>query len=209
MEFTRNNNLPQKGDKLFIREQIGTSWLPTGVDDYFKLSEGYRMATVAIYEEIKKSEWMYKPFLTCSMIFCFRQFLEVRLKELVFFGKKELFETPDFLKEHNLYNLYNDYVVNVLPKIDANYDKNLADIVKGLIVEFNNVDPQSMTFRYLVDKKLQSVLSMPNIDIDNFKTVMDKLSNYFDAQLELVCLLESYNDEMAQEYASYMYQAMC
>ena len=33
MEFTRNNNLPQKGDKLFIREQIGTSWLPTGVDD--------------------------------------------------------------------------------------------------------------------------------------------------------------------------------
>lgn len=209
MEFTRNNNLPQKGDKLFIREQIGTSWLPTGVDDYFKLSEGYRMATVAIYEEIKKSECMYKPFLTCSMIFCFRQFLEVRLKELVFFGKKEFFETPDFLKEHNLYNLYNDYVVNVLPKIDANYDKNLADIVKGLIVEFNNVDPQSMTFRYLVDKKLQSVLSMPNIDIDNFKTVMDKLSNYFDAQLELVCLLESYNDEMAQEYASYMHQAMC
>ena len=54
MKSKRNNNFPQKGDRLFVREQIGTSWLPTGVDDYFKLSEGYRMATVAIYEEIKK-----------------------------------------------------------------------------------------------------------------------------------------------------------
>lgn len=60
-----------------------------------------------------------------------------------------------------------------------------------------------MNFRYPVDKNLKASLHTPNLYIDNFKNVMDKLSNYYDAQLELVKLLEDYNDEMTAEYASY------
>ncbi len=137
------------------------------------------------------------------MVFCFRQFLEVRLKELVYMGKRELSEKPDFQKVHKLDTLFDDYVSNVLPKLDSNYDPNMVDVVRGLINEFNSIDPQSINFRYPVDKNLKASLNTPNLDIDNFKNMMDKLSNYFDAQLELVKLLEDYNDKMAAEYASY------
>ena len=142
------------------------------------------------------------------MIFCFRQFLEIRLKELVYMGRKELFETPDFQKEHSLSKLFDDYTINVLPRIDPAFEQSMVDVVKGLIDEFNSIDPMSMAFRYPVDKKNKPTLKIPNTDLENFKDVMDKLSNYFDAQLELVKMLENFNDEMAAEYASYMYQNM-
>ncbi len=199
----RNNDLPTKGDQLFIPEPNGTCWLPNGVNDFFQISEGYRMAATFIYNEIKKREWVNKPYIVCVMVFCFRQFLEVRLKELAYMGRRALSEKPDFQKVHQLDTLFNDYVSNVLPKLDRNYDPNMVDVVRGLINEFNSTDPQSMNFRYPVDKNLKASLNKPNLDIDNFKNVMDKLSNYFDAQLELVKLLEDYNDEMAAEYASY------
>ena len=65
-----------------------------------------------------------------------------------------------------------------------------------------------MSFKYPVNKKMCPALSIPNLDIDNFKNVMDKLANYFDNQWKLVKLLESYNDEMEAEYASYINQTM-
>lgn len=203
----RSDEFPNKEDKLFIPEKSGTQWLPKGVDDFFHLSEGYRMAAVTIFEEIKKREWVNKPFLACAMIFCFRQFIEVRLKELVYMGRKELFETPDFQKQHSLSNLFKDYINSVLPKLDPNYDKCMVDNVKCLIDEFNSIDPKSTSFRYPVEKKLKPTLNIPNLNLDNFKEVMDKLSNYFDAQLEIVKLLGNYNEEMATEYASYFYES--
>lgn len=54
----RSDEFPNKEDKLFIPEKSGTQWLLKGVDDFFHLSEGYRMAAVTIFEEIKKREWV-------------------------------------------------------------------------------------------------------------------------------------------------------
>lgn len=95
----RNNDLPTKGDHP---EPNGTCWLHNGVNDFFQISEGYRMAATSIYNEVKKREWVNKPYIVCVMVFCFRQFLEVRLKELVYMGKRELSEKPDFQKVYNL-----------------------------------------------------------------------------------------------------------
>lgn len=206
MGIHRNNDLPGQNDKLFIPEQNGTAWLPNGEKDFFKLSEGYRTSATTIYKGIKENEFFYKPFLACAMIFCFRQFLELRLKELAFFGKKELFKDPDFEKEHNLYKLFNDYINNVLPEIDSNYDQSQLKIVQNLVCEFNQIDPQSANFRFPVDRKMNPALSIPNLDIDNFKNVMDKLANYFDHQWELIKSLGSYNEDMKAEYAAYMNQ---
>ena len=208
MEILRNNDLPAQNDKLFIPEQNGTEWLPNGPDGFFKLSEGYRTAAITIYKEIKGNEYLGKPFLSCAMIFCFRQFLELRLKELIFFGKKELFKDTNFEKKHNLCILYDDYINNVLPELDPTYDQSQVDIVHNLISEFDQIDPQSMSFRYPVGKKMNPNLRIPNLDIDNFKNVMDRLANYFDGQWELVKLLESYNENMEAEYSAYMNQIM-
>lgn len=205
----RNNSYPINTDKLFIPEQNGISWLPNGIDDIFQISEGYRLAAVTLYESIKQNEDMGKKFMSCSMIFCFRQFLEIRIKELIYFGKKELFDDPGFNNTHNLEDLYQTYVRDVLPNIDSNYDKNMTSVVNKLIHEFNFHDPKSMNFRYPMLKDNTPSLIIKNLDIDNFKDVMDKLSNYFDSQLELIHMIQDFNSEMASEmaseYMSYLY----
>lgn len=209
MEYTRNNSFPTKGDKLFISIPHEGKWLPSGIDDIFKLSEGYRLSAVSLYQEIKKSEWLNKQYLSSAMIFSFRQFLEVRLKELIYIGKRELFEDPQFKATHSLEDLFQTYVSEILPQADPSYDKGMVSVVNKLIHEFNFIDPKSMSFRYPVDKELNPIHNMPNFDIDNFKEVMDKLANFFDCQLEILQMLEDYNAEMAAEmaaeYASYMY----
>lgn len=203
MEYTRNNDYPQKGDKLFISVPAEGKWLPSGIEDIFKISEGYRMSADSLYQEIKKSEWINKQYLSCTMVFAFRQFLEVRLKELIYAGKRELFNEPNFKTTHNLETLFQSYLEEVLLKIYPDFDKDMISIVNGLIHEFNFIDPKSMSFRYPVDTNLLPNFSMQNFDIDNFKVVMDRLSNFFDWQLEIVQELENYNSEMASEYASY------
>ncbi len=208
MDSARNNNYPEKGDKLFISVPNEGRWIPSGIEDIFKISEGYRMAAISLYQEIKRNEWMNKQYLSCAMIFAFRQFLEVRLKELIYLGKRELFEEPKFKDTHSLEDLFRTYVIEVLPKADPTYNKSMVDIVNRLIHEFNFIDPKSMSFRYPVDKALNPSVTMQNFDIDNFKDVMDKLANFFDCQLEIMKMLEDYNSEMATKYASYIYQSM-
>lgn len=209
MENTRNNSFPAKGDKLFISIPHEGRWLPSGIKDIFKLSEGYRLSAVSLYQEIKKNEWINKQYLSSTMIFSFRQFLEVRLKELIYIGKRELLEDPQFKATHSLEDLFQTYAKEVLPKADPSFNKEMVSIVKKLIHEFNFIDPKSMSFRYPVDKELNPNHNLPNFDIDNFKEVMDKLANFFDSQLEILQMLEDYNAEIAAElasaYASYMY----
>lgn len=209
MENTRNNSFPAKGDKLFISIPHEGRWLPSGIKDIFKLSEGYRLSAVSLYQEIKKNEWINKQYLSSTMIFSFRQFLEVRLKELIYIGKRELLEDPLFKATHSLEDLFQTYAKEVLPKADPSFNKEMVSIVKKLIHEFNFIDPKSMSFRYPVDKELNPNHNLPNFDIDNFKEVMDKLANFFDSQLEILQMLEDYNAEIAAElasaYASYMY----
>ena len=203
MEYTRNNDYPQNGDKLFLPIPAEGKWLPSGMEDIFKISEGYRMSACSLYQEIKKSEWINKQYLSCTMIFAFRQFLEVRLKELIYAGKRELFNEPNFKTTHNLEALFRSYIDEVLLKIYPDFDRDMVSIVNRLIHEFNVIDPKSMSFRYPVDTNMHPSFSMQNFDIDNFKVVMDRLSNFFDWQLEIVQELENYNSEMASEYASY------
>ena len=209
METTRNNSFPAKGDKLFISIPHEGRWLPSGIKDIFKLSEGYRLSAVSLYQEIKKNEWINRQYLSSAMIFSFRQFLEVRLKELIYIGKRELFEDPQFKATHSLEDLFQTYTKEVLPKADPSFDKEMVSIVNKLIHEFNFIDPKSMSFRYPVDKELNPNHNLPNFDIDNFKEVMDKLANFFDSQLEILQMFEDYYAEMAaelaSEYASYMY----
>ena len=110
MENTRNNSFPAKGDKLFISIPHEGRWLPSGIKDIFKLSEGYRLSAVSLYQEIKKNEWINKQYLSSAMIFSFRQFLEVRLKELIYIGKRELLEDYNAEMAAELASAYASYM---------------------------------------------------------------------------------------------------
>lgn len=196
----RNNDFPDGNDQLFIPEMNNNKWASSGIESFFKLSEGYRWTASIIYDKIKESEQFYKPFMVNVMVFCYRQFLELRIKELTYYGKKESYLKAEYDQVHNLIRLYDKYVIDVAPLINPNYDKKIFSIVRNLLLEFNSIDATSVSFRYPVDKKMRPSHNLLNFDIDNFKVVMDKISNFFDMQRQELEMLELYNKEMEEEY---------
>lgn len=200
----RDQLMPLATDKLFIPEVGAENWLSTSKESFFSYSEGYRQAGESLYKEIQECEPLHKRFLTYPMVFCFRQFIELRLKELIFLGKRINDLPENFPLIHEIGKLFDDYVNNILPRIDGNFDKNLIANARNLVYELDNLDNKSMSFRYPVLRDDSPSILLPNMNIDNFKVIMDRLSNFLDRQLDIM----QYSEEMKQEMISELYSQL-
>ena len=138
------------------------------------------------------------------MLFCFRQFIELRLKELIFLGKKINDLPENFPLIHEIGKLFDDYVNNILLRIDGNFEKNLIANARNLVYELDKLDNKSMSFRYPVLKDDSPSILLPNMNIDNFKVIMDRLSNFLDRQLDIM----QHSEEMKQEMISELYSQL-
>ena len=138
-------------------------------------------------------------------MFNYRQFLELRLKELIIMGYKYLDTEKDFSDEHSLIRLWNTYRNEILPQIEQ-IEKDILDNVERIISQFNSEDPQSMTFRYPVTRgpNRKDSLNRETIDLNNFKNVIDKLIYFFDWQWDMISQFEDMKAEMiADMYRQY------
>lgn len=61
-----------------------------------------------------------------------------------------------------------------------------------------------MSFRYPVLKDDSLSILLPNMNIDNFKVIMDRLSNFLDRQLDIM----QHSEEMKQEMISELYSQL-
>lgn len=200
----RDQLMPLATDKLFIPEVGAENWLSTSKKSFFSYSEGYRQAGESLYKEIQKCEPFHKRFLTYPMLFCFRQFIELRLKELIFLGKKINDLPENFPLIHEIGKLFDDYVNNILLRIDGNFEENLIANARNLVYELDKLDNKSMSFRYPVLKDDSPSILLPNMNIDNFKVIMDRLSNFLDRQLDIM----QHSEEMKQEMISELYSQL-
>ncbi|CUQ24058.1 hypothetical protein [Bacteroides thetaiotaomicron] len=200
----RDQLMPSASDKLFISEASTENWLSTSKDTFFSYSEGYRLAGESLFGEIQENEYCYKRFLTYPMIFCYRQFIELRLKELIFLGRRIIDLSDEVKITHSISRLFEIYAIDILPNIDTNIDIKLFEVISRIINELENIDNNSMSFRYPVLKNLTPSITLPNMDINNFKIVMDRLSNFFDRQLEIM----QYSENMKQEMIAELYSQL-
>lgn len=202
--------LPQSTDKLFIKETDPRkgAWISTPANKFLLYSEGYKEAGKRIYEYCIENSF-YSNLLVYPMIYNFRQFLELRLKELILMGNEYVETGEDFPDEHSLMILWNKYRNELLPNIESSIDSKILDNVEKLISEFNSIDPKSMSFRYPLTKAPNRVesLKMSTIDIVNFKKTMDKLIRFFDWQWDMISHYKDLKQEMLSDmYGEYLNQ---
>ncbi|MFK1863550.1 hypothetical protein ACIXEP_17250 [Bacteroides fragilis] len=105
---------------------------------------------------------------------------------------------------HEIGKLFDDYVNNILLRIDGNFEKNLIANARNLVYELDKLDNKSMSFRYPVLKDDSPSILLPNMNIDNFKVIMDRLSNFLDRQLDIM----QHSEEMKQEMISELYSQL-
>ena len=198
-----NTDLPQPTDSLFIEESDSKkgAWISNPANKFFLYSEGYREAGNKLYESCIANPF-YSNTLIYPLIYNYRQFLELRLKELIIMGNEYNETDEDFPDEHSLTKLWNIYRNKLLPEIDNTIEKNILDNVEKLIIEFNTIDPKSMSFRYPVTRGpiREKSVKMHTIDIENFKKSMDKLMYFFDWQWDMISHYKDLKQDLLAEW---------
>lgn len=202
--------LPDSKDKLFENfnsDYRQNAMVASGIDKLWLYSEAYKTAASKLYEQFDGSAF-YANMLVYPLVFLSRQFIELRLKELIA-GLNYTFEhNYKFLNEHSLLSLWRTYR-NLVIQIGNNSapEKDILDNTEKLIREFDSIDPGSFSFRYPVDTKAERnpSLNMKNMDLGNFMSTMRKLYNFFDAQSEVIAVLIDYTDTLISKYESEVY----
>ncbi len=157
-------------------------------------NEGYKIAarelTVGYGDRLTNE----KDTLVFPIIFLYRQYLELALKDII----REL--------DRKLGNKRNDKILSqhkLLPLWDAAVEQYEALIKQDnitlvftpkltkerkIVNQFNQIDEDSFSFRYATDKKGNETLEgIEYISVDNFKNQIELVVTYVDGMIETLC----------------------
>lgn len=183
---------------------------------------GYKMATDKLVQ-FALNEPHNADFLIFPIVFLYRQYLELRLKQLILDGNRIMDINGDFPQTHRIDLLW-EKCKSVLNKIKLDNDDKVAwrvaktiGTIEASILEFGFIDPTSMAFRYPIDKKSVPFLDgLDTINIHHFGESMNNVASYLDAvALELsfnlgepISMAEfGFNDKLTEEFRKHQWLA--
>jgi len=156
-------------------------------DEWYTYKTGYKQAADFLAQYVI-SHVRNQDILIYPIIFLYRQYIELSIKGLIF-QSSILLDKNIKIEEthsHNIHKLWNQ-CNKLLMEIVTDEDKKMLNDINIFIIEFNNVDPLSESFRYPTNKKGQR--SLPNqryINIKNFKNRIDNVSIFLDGAYEMI-----------------------
>lgn len=203
--------LPESEDKLFKEANTDyrfNAMIQSGMNKFVLFSEAYKLSAKKLFEQLDGSA-TNANFIVYPLIFVNRQFLELRLKEIISGLNFVIDHKFEFPNGHDLLFLWNRYL-NLVTKVGPNQapEKDVLINTENLIKEFNDIDPRSFSFRYPVDTTTdrKPSLTITNIDLENFQLTMEKLYNVLDIQSEIVFYLVDQTEEYIQHMELYYHQ---
>ena len=199
------NESPSKSDKIFIEESSlsAGAWIASPADKKFIYSEGYKNAALSMIEKCKDSGFWHN-ILVYPLIFLFRHFLELRLKEIIAASKQLANHDLELVKNHNLMQLWNQFKKQLLAIEPDTTDQEELKNIERLLNEYHAIDPNSESFRYPTDRNDNPSLNLNTVDLENFANVIEKMMYFFDSKLEMVLVyVDLTNDMLAEAYSDY------
>lgn len=162
-----------------------------GRNPFDLFATGYKMAadklTDHALDEVKNAEKFVYP-----IVFLYRHYLELRLKEIVRQGKDLLQEAGDFRKDgngHNLAALWED-AKTIMLKIEG-HPADEFEFCEYVVKSFSD-DPKGAEFRYPENKKGKATLAgVKAIDLNHVKESLGKVSEFLD---RVSGMIASYKD---------------
>jgi hypothetical protein len=183
-------NWPMEKEKLF-RSDINdfNNACLNFMDDQFDLyAVGYRKAAELLVEHTKTTN-SNQDILVYPIVFLYRHYLELRMKDIIKDGNILLDFTESFPQDHLISGLWEKCKM-IIEQLD--HDNSMIDEINAVdenIKEFSKIDLKSMAFRYPTDKKGNP--SLPGIkrtNLGNLSKVMLNIANFFDAASMIICV---------------------
>lgn len=145
------------------------------------------MAADQLVDDIVERRCRPLDMLIYPVVFVYRQYLELRLKELTIASGRLLDEPWEVPKEHNLMRLW----AVLRPRMEEvwpdDWCREEMDTVEEKLREFCSFDPGSQGFRYPVDKvRKPSLAGLRYINVRHLKDMMAGISRVIEgASLEM------------------------
>ncbi len=187
LDNSRNSPLefpwPRKGEVLFAG---ANDWYHHACINlrYFNwgwYATGYKYAGDVLVQHIIDTR-NHRDTLVFPIVFNYRQYLEVRCKEIIILGKMLSDEVPEFPHKHNLRLLW-DTCRPIIAACEPSASETDLEAIDEAIAQFCVVDPESYSFRYPVN--LKGDLSIPAdlhvINLRQLRDGIDRLASFFDA----------------------------
>jgi hypothetical protein len=153
------------------------AWIPQSPEQWNLYAVGYREAGERLYQS-----WCTTghDFLIYPIVFLFRHYTELRLKELLQ-AAFDLLDLPaEWKRIHRLDDLW-DHLRPFLSRIEPEGSERDLDNAERLLRELAERDPISVEFRYPEDiKGKRHLADLACIDVVNFFNAMSQLSSLLD-----------------------------
>jgi len=203
--------LPRKGGRVFIEPQDweDNAWLGRTrvVNSWSLYAEGFKRAADQLVEDLLEARAFAPDLLIHPVLFLYRHYLELRLKELIIVSGKLLGETYAVPPQHELMTLW----VEVRPRLERVWPgvsaKKYHDAIEERLREVCRVDPGSYAFRYPVDTHGRPSVADPgNISLGHLKDEMAGISTILDGSSFGMNEMADFNAEMQAELENEMMQ---
>jgi len=179
--------LPSAEDKLFLTaedwwDNACLSFLPDGWNLY---ATGYKEAADILVSQVEQKEG-YQDMLVYPIVFLYRQYLELSIKDLIRQVRKLQDIHEPIPKIHHIDKLWR-ICSDLLRQIAPGDSEDELKHIERLMGEFCTVDPTSMAFRYPED--LEGNPSLPgirHINVRNVKEIIAKIAVILDGADALI-----------------------
>jgi hypothetical protein len=186
VEKEKQENLPESGKKMFLEtsELVGAADIGLGGKyQIYLYINGYKLAADALVDAGLNGQPADLDHYVYSVIFNYRQFLELSMKSIYLFYSSDTVEVKkqNITKvSHNLEKTWG--LIEPLLNVIYTTPEEIAvmQAAKDYVIEFHNYDNNSFNFRYPFTKALITTLpSEKRIDVANLKERMEELYLFF------------------------------
>ena len=198
---------PSKEDRLFTsnsEDWSNNACLNYCEDAWSLYAIGYKEAADLLVANIENGGRM-QDTLVYPILFLYRQYLELAIKELIRDARILRDIDEPFPKTHRIDELWK-ICQTLLQQVSSDEPIDYLTEIRRLIGEFSTVDPTSMAFRYPEDKDGNpSLPGMRNIDLRNVREVVGKISMILDGASTQIGVYLGFKAEMYREFYSDSY----
>lgn len=199
MELLKLPALPSSEDRLFTSQEdwwnnACVNWCHDGWGLY---ASGYKDAADLLVQHVEQRS-SGQDSLVYPVLFLYRQYLELQIKDLIRQGRRLKEVSGDFPKHHHIGNLW-EVCHKLLSEISPGDSVAGLKEIARLIAEFSAVDPISMAFRYPQDiDGNPSLPGITHINLRNVRDVIGKISIILMGASALLCEYLSFKHEMGR-----------
>ncbi len=135
--------------------------------------------------------------LIYPIVFLYRQYVELRLKEIIREGRILLEEGHDFPKHHKIWDLWCITKKIAIKAFENENEPSALDYTEHVIKEFSQIDPDSFAFRYPITKQGDRTLGgVTHINIRRMAEHIEKLSRDLEGISTGISVYRDWQQEM-------------